>query len=160
MSPDGQRVMGADELRGDLDLTALLVRESIQNAWDARDDHRGDHPVHFEIQGHDLIGKERDHLQELLPVAHLGGFNPDDKTDEGNAIQHPHEVLQEQTIPLLVIADRRTVGLCGQLPVDAAGTRFDTASHSTAGNNGLRISSESRERQALTQDTEMAARTA
>ena len=126
MSPDGQKVMGADELRGDLDLTALLVRESIQNAWDARDDHRGDHPVHFEIQGYDLIGKERDHLQELLPVAHLGGFNPDDKTDEGDAIQHPHEVLQEQTIPLLVIADRRTVGLCG--PV-ASGRRWDPIRH-------------------------------
>ena len=90
-----------------------LVREAVQNSWDARDDSRGDVPVHFEIQGWDLNDEESDHLRKLLPVKDLRGFQRKRETDPGTGTLHPQAVLEQLKLQLLVVADRRTVGLCG-----------------------------------------------
>ena len=54
----GGRIEGASPLSGRLGLSTLLVREAVQNSWDARDDNRGGKPVDFRIDGWDLDGDE------------------------------------------------------------------------------------------------------
>jgi len=113
MGEGGSKIEGATPLEGHFSLASLLVREAVQNSWDARDDSRGDVPVHFEIQGWDLNDEETDHLRKLLPVGDLRGFQRKRETDPGTGTLHPQAVLEQQKLQLLVVADRRTVGLCG-----------------------------------------------
>ena len=113
MGEGGSKIEGATPLEGHFSLASLLVREAVQNSWDARDDSRGDVPVHFEIQGWDLNDEESDHLRKLLPVKDLRGFQRKRETDPGTGTLHPQAVLAQQKLQLLVVADRRTVGLCG-----------------------------------------------
>ena len=113
MRNSGSKIEGATPLEGHLSLASLLVREAVQNSWDARDEARGDVPVHFEIQGWDLNEDEAEHLRKLLPVANLQGFRRTSESDQGTGTLHPQAVLNQQKLQLLVIADRRTVGLCG-----------------------------------------------
>lgn len=126
MVEGGSRIEGATPLEGHLSLASLLVREAVQNSWDARDDARGDVPVHFEIQGWDLDEEESEHLRRLLPVERLQGFQRNSETDEGTGTLHPQAVLKQNKLQLLVVADRRTVGLCG--PV-RSGRYWDPVRH-------------------------------
>ena len=85
ISDGGGRLEGLSPLAGRLDLSTLLVREAVQNSWDARDDRRGEEPVHFAIDGWDLDGDRLEQLRELVPVEDLYrnafGRNSDPGTD-------------------------------------------------------------------------------
>lgn len=113
MPEGGGHIIGNPVLTGRLSLPSLLVRETVQNTWDARDDERGDGPVLFDIQGWDLDAAESDHLKSLLPVGGLQGFRRKSDADEGTGPLHPQAVLDRQGLKVLVISDRNTVGLCG-----------------------------------------------
>lgn len=113
MPPGGGRIEGASVLRSHLGLASLLVRESVQNAWDARDDHRGDRPVRFAIEGWDLDDTQADHLRSVLPVDDLAGFARKSVDEETAGVVHPKAFLQRDTLQILVVSDRNTVGLCG-----------------------------------------------
>ncbi len=111
----GGHIEGATPLTGRLSLPALLVREAVQNAWDARDDDRGGQSVRFSIDGWDLDNDKLDDLRKLLPVAELGrdGFGRLQDSDDGQGVLHPAAVLRRNSLRILVISDRNTVGLCG-----------------------------------------------
>ena len=115
MNEGGGRIEGASPLSGRLGLPTLLVREAVQNSWDARDDDRGDKSVDFRIDGWDLDGDELEHLRSLIPVANLdiAGFRRASKDEEGHGVLHPKVVLKRNSLRVLVISDRNTVGLCG-----------------------------------------------
>ena len=115
MNEGGGRIEGASPLSGRLGLPTLLVREAVQNSWDARDDDRGDKSVEFRIDGWDLDGDELEHLRSLIPVANLdiAGFRRASKDEEGHGVLHPKVVLKRNSLRVLVISDRNTVGLCG-----------------------------------------------
>lgn len=113
MSPGGGKIEGASPLAGRLGLSTLLVRETVQNAWDARDDERGDDPVRFRIDGWDLDHQEAKNLKKLLPVSDLDRAGFMRATDDGYGIVHPSEVLDRRSLRVLVVSDRNTVGLCG-----------------------------------------------
>lgn len=107
MPASGGQIEGNSPLKGNLDLISLLVRECVQNSWDARDDSRGDVPVHFSIDAWDLDANEVNRLKTLLPVTDLAddGF--------GQGVDHPRSILDRSALRVLVISDRNTVGLCG-----------------------------------------------
>lgn len=113
MPAHGGRIEGGSPLAGHHGLPSLLVREAVQNSWDARDDDRGDVPVVFSIDGHDLDTDALEGLRSVMPVGDLSGFArvSDDETRQG--ILHPRVVLERQSVRALVLSDRRTVGLCG-----------------------------------------------
>jgi len=113
MPPNGGRIEGGSPLTGHLGLPSLLVRESVQNSWDARDDARGDAPVLFGIHGWDLDTDRLDHLRSLLPVEHLGGFERTSDANDARGVLHPAAVLRRSSVRVLIISDRNTVGLCG-----------------------------------------------
>ena len=113
MPANGGRIEGTSPLAGHFSLPSLLVREAVQNSWDARDDERGARPVRFSIHGHDLVGGELDHLRTLLPVQDLEGFERRSETDDSKGTLHPAAVLERPVVRVLVISDRGTVGLCG-----------------------------------------------
>lgn len=120
----GGRIEGGSPLAGHLSIASLLVRESIQNSWDARDDDR-DGPVRFEIDGWDLDADRLDALRSLLPVGDLRGFRPTgDEATTG--VLHPARVLERPAIRTLVISDRNTVGLCGP---SESGRKWDGIRH-------------------------------
>lgn len=111
MQASGGRIEGGSPLAGHLGLASLLVREAVQNSWDARDDERTG-PVHFSIEGWDLDTDDLRHLRSLLPVDDLKGF----KRTSGNDVQgvlHPSAALNQASVRMLVLSDRDTVGLCG-----------------------------------------------
>lgn len=115
MSPGGGKIEGASPLAGRLGLPTLLVRETVQNSWDARDDARGDKPVRFRIDGWDLNQQALKKLETLLPLSrlHREGFGRLTDEDEGNGVLHPAAVLERPSLRVLVVSDRNTVGLCG-----------------------------------------------
>jgi hypothetical protein len=112
MPTGGGRIEGGSPLAGHLGLASLLVREAVQNSWDARDDERNG-PVHFAIDGWDLDTDRLDHLRTLLPVDHLKGFERRRRIDEKSGILHPAAALAQPNVKVLVVSDRNTVGLCG-----------------------------------------------
>lgn len=126
MPPNGGKIEGAPALAGHLSLAALLVRESVQNAWDARDDQRGSHPVVFEMHGWDLDADALEHLRSLLPVEDLKGFSRLSEQDESIGTLHPRAVLQHHSVQVLIVADRNTVGLCGPT---RSGVRWEPVRH-------------------------------
>lgn len=109
----GGRIADVSPLAGHHGLPSLLVRETVQNSWDARDDDRGNVPVMFSIDGHDLDTDALDGLRSVMPVDDLSGFDrvSDDEAREG--VLHPLVVLKRPSVRALVLSDRRTVGLCG-----------------------------------------------
>lgn len=113
MAPNGGRIEGGSPLAGHFGLPTLLVREAVQNSWDARDDARGDAPVQFEIDGWDLDTDDLEKLRSLLPVGDLGGFTRLEDSDDKSGVLHPRAVLRRSSVRVLVISDRNTVGLCG-----------------------------------------------
>ena len=118
----GGQIQGGSLLTGGPGLTPLLVRETVQNAWDARDPGLGDHPVHYEIHGFDLDERERNHLRALLPVDNLGGYARTSSSVNVSGLLHPHAAISAATVKVLVISDRNTVGLCGP---SRSGVRWD-----------------------------------
>lgn len=108
----GGHIQGGSPLAGHLGLPSLLVRECVQNSWDARDDERVG-PVHFQIDGWDLDTDALDSLRELLPVDDLEGFLRTSQEDDKQGLLHPAAVLNRESVRVLVISDRNTVGLCG-----------------------------------------------
>lgn len=110
MPAGGGSIQGGSPLAGHLGLPSLLIREAVQNSWDARD---GDGPVHFAVEGWDLDTVELDHLRSLLPVKGLRGFKRRSRDDEAAGILHPWAVLNQASVSVLVLSDRNTVGLCG-----------------------------------------------
>lgn len=122
MPPNGGRIEGASMLGGRLSLASLLVRESVQNTWDARDDERGDRPVLFEMHGMKLLGEELDHIRGLLPVKDLKGFGRRSLNSQEVGTLHPQAALESDDLSILIVADRNTVGLCGPT---RSGLRWD-----------------------------------
>lgn len=106
---NGGRIEGTSPLTTHLALPALLVREAVQNSWDARDPERTD-PVSFSVVGRTLRGPDLQVLRSLLPLDGLPGF-VDDEADGGS--RSPAETLATDEVDILVIADRGTVGLLG-----------------------------------------------
>lgn len=113
MPPHGGRIEGGSPLTGHLGLSSLLVRESVQNSWDARDDERGDKPVLLGFHGWDLDTDVLSHLRSLLPVEHLKGFERTSVVHNARGVLHPAAALDRDSVRVLVISDRNTVGLCG-----------------------------------------------
>lgn len=112
MQASGGRIEGGSPLAGHLGLPSLLVRETVQNAWDARDDDRNG-PVRFSIEGWDLDTDVLDHLRALLPVKDLDGFERRSRDHGTTGARSPWTVLEQSGVRVLVISDRNTVGLCG-----------------------------------------------
>lgn len=109
----GGQIQGGSLLTGGPGLIPLLVRETVQNAWDARDPDLDGRPVHFQIHGFDLDEDERGHLRSLLPVEQLGGYTRRTTNDAVSGLLHPHAAITAPSLRVLVISDRNTVGLCG-----------------------------------------------
>src|SRR4051794_41268604 len=89
MPPSGGKIEGGSPLAGHHGLPSLLVREAVQNSWDARDDARGDRPVWFSIDGHDLEGEHLTGLRAAMPVGDLLGFERTSETDVHHGVLHP-----------------------------------------------------------------------
>lgn len=123
---NGGNRLGNPPLTGHLGLPALLVREAIQNSWDARDDRRGDAPVRFYIEGWDLDTDSLDGLRSLLPVEDLKGFLRTNEAAQFRGTLHPSSALSRATVRVLVISDRNTVGLCGP---SRSGTQWSPVRH-------------------------------
>lgn len=128
ISDGGGRLEGLSPLAGRLDLSTLLVREAVQNSWDARDDRRGEDPVHFAIDGWDLDGDRLEALREFLPVKKLyhAAFGRNSDRDEGHGVLHPSKALERKNLRVLIISDRNTVGLCGPI---RSGTAWNPVRH-------------------------------
>lgn len=126
MPATGGNKLGGLPLAGHLGLPALLVREAVQNSWDARDDRRGEAPVRFQIDGWDLDTDALDRLRSLLPVNELDGFQRTDEAPDLRGILHPASALSRQSVRILVISDRNTVGLCGP---SRSGTQWSPIRH-------------------------------
>lgn len=124
LSGDGGRIEGNSPLSGDLSAGPLLVREAVQNSWDARDDARSG-PVHFRIDGWTLTSDRLNDLRTLLPVDSLDGFRTS-SASETKGVLHPRIVLARSEVRVLVISDRNTVGLCGP---DRSGREWKPVRH-------------------------------
>ncbi len=114
--PDsGGHIEGAVTLSSHLGLASLLVRETVQNSWDAQDHNRpAGVPVEWRADGRTASGSELDVLRRFLPVGDLGGF--DRGRDDGSVgLRHPADVLDatRTSAQVLIISDRWTVGLSG-----------------------------------------------
>jgi hypothetical protein len=97
---------GAENLLGRprLDPLVVLVREAVQNSWDAR---RDDEPqVHFGVAGHHLGEGQRAYLRREL-------FG-----DVPKAAPRLREVLSRDELLLLSLTDRGTTGLAGPVRAD------------------------------------------
>lgn len=88
-----------------LDPLTVLVRETAQNSWDARDP--GEEQVDFSIEGWELIGSEVQALRDRVftEASRVSGV------DVGG-------VLSRDLVHGLFVADRRTLGLGGPLRAD------------------------------------------
>lgn len=124
MPESGGVIEGSSPLTAPLGLHSLLIRESVQNSWDARDDDRADRPVTFRIDAWDLDGGSLQNLRSLMPVDHLAGFERSESEDRG--IVHPADSLAGHSVRVLVVSDRDTVGLCGPT---SSGTAWEPIRH-------------------------------
>jgi hypothetical protein len=102
-----------------LSLESMLVRESVQNSWDARSDTRGSEPVYFELRAGHFEGQRADLLRRLFEDGPSAGLPPSATT--GSSLQ---TVLERTRIPFLIVGDRGTVGLTGE-PVSRLGEQPD-----------------------------------
>jgi hypothetical protein len=91
-----------------IDRLTLLVREAVQNSWDARLSEEG--PVHFGIAGFTASAEARRFLLNVV-------FR---RPAEGIPLR---EELQNERLALLAIRDRGTTGLSGPTRADEAGPR-------------------------------------
>jgi hypothetical protein len=97
---------GAENLLGRprLDPLVVLVREAVQNSWDARtEDAR---PVAFGVAGHHLDASQRDYVRREV-------FR-----DVPRAAPRLREVLARDELLLLSLTDRGTSGLAGPVRAD------------------------------------------
>lgn len=110
--PTGGQISGPSPLAAKLDVPSLLVREAVQNSWDARDPRRAG-PVRFSIEGWDVDGVRLDDLRRLIPTDGLSEGFRRAIDDDATGVLHPGDVLAGSSVRILVMSDRRTVGLCG-----------------------------------------------
>jgi hypothetical protein len=89
-----------------LDRLQLLIREAVQNAWDARVD--DEHPVRFRVQIRTLTRPQSRSLRELFSDLPEAG-------DIGAKITKSLENSEQRVIEL---ADFHTTGLCGPVRAD------------------------------------------
>jgi hypothetical protein len=88
-----------------MDLPTLLVRETVQNSWDAAQ-HTDVRPINYRLDGWTMTGPELEALRSVVfsdrsvPSLPLAG------------------VLEEDRVPVLVISDRGTTGLGGTTRAD------------------------------------------
>lgn len=102
--------------RPSLDILAILVREAVQNSWDARAS--DDKPVHFGISGWELTQKQRHILREFVFA----------QSPPSSSLSLRHLLESEQHLYGLAVYDRGTVGLRGP-------TRADVYAASDVGRN-------------------------
>jgi hypothetical protein len=89
-----------------LDRLRLFVRETVQNAWDARDS--DEQPVQLRFRVRKLTGLQRSRLSELLVQSPPGG----------PAREQIAKSVEAKDMSVLEIADFRTVGLGGPVRAD------------------------------------------
>lgn len=124
----GGRLEGISPLSSHHDLASLLVRETVQNTWDARDPLRAVAPVRYVAEGCTFSGTRMELLRDLLPLRELGGFpeTSQDAAEDGDEVgrfRSPEIVLSgSDSVDVLVLSDRNTVGLCGPT---RSGTSWD-----------------------------------
>lgn len=87
--------------RPDLDTFALLVRESVQNSWDAR----LDTPIRYGIAGWELSSKQIDVLRRIL-------------SDQPQELPLQTELKSRKAFYALAVYDRGTTGLGGPTRAD------------------------------------------
>lgn len=107
-----------------LSLESMLVRETVQNAWDARDLRRGRNtPVHWGLRLEGVEGPKLRRLRAELGDAPPGGLPP--AAAEGRSLD---EVLEDDVVSVLFVDDRNTLGLGGpavsNVPCDPVERRF------------------------------------
>ncbi|MGI8774076.1 MAG: hypothetical protein ACR2KQ_03510 [Actinomycetota bacterium] len=90
--------------RPDLDRLELLVRESVQNTWDAR---VGDQTVRVEIAAQECEGEQFQYLKSGVLAVHVG-------------FDEAERVTKSDRTRFLLISDRGTSGLGGPLRADRA----------------------------------------
>jgi hypothetical protein len=89
-----------------LDLFSLLIREAVQNSWDARQSDT--EPVHFDVIGYTLSGEAVRFLRDIVLTA------------QPETLGHIHETLLfRDEINALLVSDRGTTGLDGPTRADA-----------------------------------------
>lgn len=108
---DGATFGSYDALTASLTSRELLIRETVQNAWDARDPDRPEgQPVLFHVWGDRLEGERAEAVRQLLgtpTIPNLPGKVADIPRES------PVAVLAADDIDVVTIADRWTVGLDG-----------------------------------------------
>ena len=80
----------------------LLVREAVQNSWDARIN-RDEGVIHFEIHGQKLVGSRLESLRNFFDSTSL------------SQLPHLSEVLLQDSVDVVEILDYGTVGLNGPI---------------------------------------------
>ena len=125
VSDQGGRREGTRDLTADLAPAELLVRETVQNSWDARlPDEERTGPVDYLLHGRTLSDDQCELLRRLLPVEDRMGFASHD------LMEHPRATLSAGSVDVLLVGDRGTLGLCGPTRgseprgTDARGHRF------------------------------------
>ncbi len=91
-----------------LSLESMLVRETVQNAWDARDSDRGDAPVEWGLRFRSIRGQQLRRLRSVFADTPAGGLPP--AAAEGRSLG---EVLGDASVDVLLVDDRNTRGLTG-----------------------------------------------
>lgn len=87
-----------------LDPISTLIREAVQNSWDARTHESAENPVVFTARLGNFGGNQLDSLKESI-----FGQMP---------IKHPLKKLLKPNLQRLILEDRGTVGLCGPVFVE------------------------------------------
>ena len=91
-----------------LSLESMLVRETVQNAWDARDPDRGEDPVEWGLRFRSLRGQQRNRLRSVFSDIPAGGLPP--AAAKGRSLR---AVLKDTAVDVLFVDDRNTRGLTG-----------------------------------------------
>lgn len=92
--------------RPSLDLLAVLVRETVQNSWDARAEGLGS--IHFRIDGWTLDNDQ----QKILSEGIFGNIPPDEYLPLSKSL------FGKKSVNVLAISDRGTKGLGGPTRAD------------------------------------------
>jgi hypothetical protein len=92
--------------RPNLDLLAVLVRETVQNSWDARASDQ--EPVHFSMAGWTLSQTQQKFLNEAL----FAEYPP------STSLPLVHSLLNGKLVNVLAISDRGTRGMGGPTRAD------------------------------------------
>lgn len=106
-----------------IDRLTLLVRESVQNAWDARAP--GSSTVRFGVTGRDLLDAQRLLLRDVVfHEAPPKSAIPKSEVEKlGQVVEHPRDVATSRDgVQMLFVYDRGTTGLGGPTRADEFGS--------------------------------------